>query len=126
MFECKILVDDKRLADVLWALDGKIVGEPMLRPIRAAKPKANKVVSTQPIPGAGLTDNVMSFILTKDWKTITTAQLHEALLAAGSNKNSMGYVTSKLRTRKFLSTPTRIKGEGKGARSYRVLKSTIE
>lgn len=45
MFELKIMVEDKKLPEVLWSLDGKIAGPPQILPVRGAVVKKTKALN---------------------------------------------------------------------------------
>lgn len=86
MFELKgVIVEDKKLAAVLRALDGLVMAPgPVPIPIRAAKAQNGEVVSTQPHPGAPLYQQVVTYLATKGWQQFTYNQFLEAAAVAGS------------------------------------------
>ena len=102
MFTVRIFVDDKRLPKLLWLLDGAIVGQPEITPVRGAAAKGGKVRSTQPIPGASQPDQVAKLIFDRHFARVTPSLLKELIVEIGGKSGSYGNVLEKLRGAKYL------------------------
>ncbi len=102
MFLVTIHVEDKKLHKVLWVLDGEIVGEPIIRPVRGAKVVGDAVKSTQPIPGASLPDQVAKLLADRSVKAITPTSLGNLIVEAGGKAVSRDYVRQKLQDVKII------------------------
>src|SRR5258707_655241 len=122
MFQLEAFVDDKNVHKVLWALDGLVLEGVKLIPVRGAKAKKDRVVSTQPVKGGYLSQQVMALIANNKWQTINTAQFRDVCEQAGAAKGSVNTLRKNLRKNGFLSHEARGagKGAGTGARTYRV------
>jgi hypothetical protein len=98
VFEVRVFCEDKKLPDLLWALDGKIVGMPQLLPVRDAKPSRDntKVVPT----GERQTISQIIFDLVKSrgpGNKILTKEIAHAVVANGGGKASpAGYINRLL------------------------------
>jgi hypothetical protein len=53
MFEVRIIVEDSKLHKALWALDGLIVGQPQLLPVRNAVASKDKKQVKEKTPSKG-------------------------------------------------------------------------
>lgn len=112
MFNVNIMVHAKKLAAVLWLLDGQVIGEPKIRPVRGAKQQGNKVVSAQPLPGADLTTQVAHFIKARDLEKITVDEIRQLVVEAGGKPEQTSGVTHRLRRSGIIGKANR---KGKGA-----------
>lgn len=103
MFKVELMVEDNKLAKLHWALDGLVVGGITTTPIRAAAVKDGRVVSTQPIPGATMWEQVVA-ILKKSHRTkISSTDLVSFIEQAGGKASSFTYIFTKLKEVDVLS-----------------------
>lgn len=99
MFRVTVMVDDRKLAAFMWALDGLVVGQPEVALIRGAKAKYGKVVSE----GGGTTaDQLEAHIRNSGFSLLTTEELKKAIRAAGGNPTGCSYYVRKLRAAKVI------------------------
>ncbi len=88
MFEVKIYVEDKKLSSFLWALDGKIVGQPVILPVRGASSKGGKLISSVP-NGNSLRARMLALIHKKKLKVISSTIISTLLDEAGASSSTM-------------------------------------
>ncbi len=121
MFEIRrVFVEDKKLGDILRAMDGLVVGEgPLAIPVRAAKVQGKKIVSTQPVQGAALFEQVMFYIINQGWTKLDSYQLQEAYKTVGGGGKNANSLLQKLKDIKFLKQIAGPK-RGGGLRTYSV------
>jgi len=113
VFELRILVEDKKLTKALWVLDGLIVDQPVILPVRNATVKNGKVTATNPAGGGW--EAVAQQLRDSKQAKVSRPDIQAAVLQAGMAIGSMGYVIKKLQAKKVLGKP------GKGARGFPVL-----
>lgn len=115
MFKLEILVEDKRLSEVLWELDGRIVGEPTIRPIRAAVTKTvsgkKTAVSTQPAPGASMIENIRVELAHWPHETISSGELRTVARKVGATDATQQTAAFQLRKRGYIDGPLNQKPE---------------
>lgn len=104
MFQVRVFVEDKKLPKLLWMLDGAIVGQPEITPLRGAATKGGKVKSTQPVPGATLAVQVANRLLERGVGALDRGALKNAIVEVGGRPGSYGHVLKALRKAKFLGT----------------------
>lgn len=97
MFNITIQVGDKQLPKLLWLLDGNIIGEPIIRPVRGAKLTKNGVVSTQLLPGASLPENVAAYILKHKLLDLGRDYLKSIIVEVGGKERHVQYVVQALK-----------------------------
>jgi hypothetical protein len=102
MFEVKVLVEDRKLPKVLWVLDGEVVGEPVVRPVRGATVKNGKVSSTQPILGASQPVQIAHLLAKGRIESVTPKDLQNLLVEIGGKPGSYGNVLYHLLKAKAL------------------------
>lgn len=127
MFEVSIMVEDKKLHHVLWQLDGLIVGQPTLRPVRdaAVKTSTRKGVKVKDVV-AKANDRlraVAEAIVTAFGGDIVSAKaLHPVLAAHGIRDKTYAKVAvlQKLQKANVLTPRVGTKGPG---RRYLVAKT---
>jgi len=102
MFTVRVFVEDKKLPRLLWLLDGAIVGQPEITPVRGAAAKNGKIKSTQPVPGATLDVQVANRLLERGVGALDRGALKNVIVEVGGRSGSYGYVLKKLRKAKFL------------------------
>jgi hypothetical protein len=100
VFELKILCEDNKLAKLLWSLDGVIVGEPMIRPIRGAAKVGNQVQAT--LPEGNLIERVMHLIRAHSHTSLTPEDIKDLVVKGGGKALSSHYVIKSLRDAGFL------------------------
>jgi hypothetical protein len=109
MFQVKIYVDDKKLPNLLWALDGIALGMPEIIPVRNAKAKGQKVISSDPKQGMTLADKAAVYILGLGKSEVTSSDLLDALAKAGGRIGSRGHVVERLKAVGLLNSAGRSK-----------------
>lgn len=97
MFNVTVQVGDKQLPKLLWLLDGNIIGEPIIRPVRGAKLTKNGVVSTQLLPGASLPENVAAYILKHPFGKLSRDDLKSITVEVGGLERNVPYVVQALK-----------------------------
>ncbi len=102
MFKVEILVEDKKLPKVLWVLDGEIVGEPIIRPVRGAKVVSGNAKSSQPIPGAPMADQMAKLLADRGVKEVTPTDLGNLIVEVGGKAASRDYIRQKLQDVKII------------------------
>ncbi len=126
MFEVRLMVEDKNIPKVLWALDGLIAGMPTILPVRAAAVKktavGKRVVSTQPLPGQSLVAQVSHKLMNWPNDTIVWPEFVELMMNVGVNKDSKGYITNTLRKLKVI----KLLSKNNRKPIYKILKSETE
>lgn len=94
MFEVRVFCEDKKLPDLLWALDGKIVGMPQLLPVRDAKASKDnsRVVSTD--GRLSISGHIFDLIKARGpGGKITTQEVVGTVVSNGGGKTSAaGYI----------------------------------
>lgn len=121
MFDLKVMVEEKNLAKILWALDGLIVGMPSILPVRAAKVFKKKVVSTHPLKGASLLSQVEFALFNWETDTIEWEDFKALMLKLGVAKDSKGYIVHGLKDRKIIKAAP---GSLWRTPTYKILKQT--
>lgn len=99
MFEVKIMVDDKKLTKLLWALDGLIAGQPQLLPVRGAKVVRSSTGETkvkQKYDGSIRRGFIESLVRAHIEDPISHTELRELMVAAGGLPNSTSSVVALL------------------------------
>ena len=126
MFEIKILVRPGKLEDVLWALDRKIIGEPIIRPVRTEEePIASKTAKPSQIKDGGrvLGDSLVAIIIRRlqsgNMDAVTLQQLKDWTVSAGRALTSYPSALQRLQSLGVLSKA--IPGEKGERRKYSVL-----
>ncbi len=96
MFEVRIIVEDSKLHKALWALDGLIVGQPQLLPVRNAV--ASKDKTRVKSAGKGnIPEQLRAWIDGKGGgSAVTAAGISEFLLHHGIRKTSAGGYIDRL------------------------------
>jgi len=108
MFEVRIMVEDSKLHKVLWALDGMIVGQPQLLPVRNAVPSKDKKQVKEKLPGGAsitmrLWDRLGTPGTTFDWEAAA-----DIVKSFGANRSgTSAYLSRLLKEKKIIR-------EGKG------------
>ena len=115
MFSITVLVEDKQLPKLLWLLDGVILDEPKIRPVRGATVTRGRVKSSQPVPGASLPEQVAAQLQAFQGQTISGNALRDIIEQSGGKRDSSPYVLGALKKAKIVS-------HKKGARTITVLK----
>lgn len=109
MFRITIMCQEKKLPDLLWKLDGLIVGKPEVDLVSNAAVIGGEVremdgarMLQQPqrmprnrIPGTRLPEKVAAYLIKEGFKEVTTDELRESIPIAGGAqacKNSIYYV----------------------------------
>ena len=110
MFKVTIMTEDKRLPKVLFALDGLVIGPPEVTPVRGAKVRGNKIVSSQPQPGVPIKDQVAHLIHERKLERVNSSMLRELVKEVGGKPASSGSIAQYLRKDKVLGRAKR--GEG--------------
>lgn len=105
MFDVRIMVEDKYLAKLLWALDVLKVGDMKVIPVRGAKAKNGKVVSSTPLPGLTLTDQTAQLIAAEGLVAVTAKTIGEMLKRIGGKASSRTYVIKRLQLNGVLGKP---------------------
>lgn len=95
MFEVRLMVEDKKLSDVLWVLDGMLAQPPQIIPVRGATVK--KTASGEPkVVGkrkGSLQAQLDQYLSDRTGQTITTKQVQAMMVQAGGATNShYGYI----------------------------------
>ena len=103
MFEVKVFVEDKKLHSTLWALDGLVVGTPEITPVRDAKARGGKVISTRLSTGESQPARVAAYILSTNAKEVSATHIYEAMKALGIGKMNYGYIIKRLEKAKFIT-----------------------
>ncbi len=95
MFEVRIMVEDSKLHKALWALDGLIVGQPQLLPVRnavASKDK-NQVKEKGKAPHGSLISTLRTAITDGSIKPITWKGIADLMETLGSTRPAAsGYI----------------------------------
>lgn len=103
MFEVRVFVDDKKLAKLLWTLDGLITGQPDLLPVRGAKEVKTKTgTKVKGNGGQTLKAKLIQALSERDNTRITTKELGSAIVELGGAKTSAGAYTTGFVNAKFL------------------------
>jgi len=104
MFELKMLVEDKNLPKVMWALDGLVANMSPPVPVRGAEvKKANgttQVVATN--GGGSIQDRVAHAIANSGLAKITTGQFRQYIVDAGGNPSYIGTMRKVFADKKIL------------------------
>ncbi len=120
MFSLTVFCEDKKLHKLLWLLDGAIVGEPLIRPVRGAVVKGGQIKEADEVKPikyatpyiASIAKNLAAY---KGARWVSRADLETVIEASGGNTKSIAYVVKTLKALKVL------KGGGSGTRGYTVL-----
>lgn len=104
MFEVCVMVEDKRLPKLMWALDGLVVGAPKVTPVRAAGARNGKVVSTQPMPGNSIPAQLSVIIRDRQLESMTKAELSALIKEVGGKASGLSYFAMQLRKHKVLGS----------------------
>lgn len=110
MFNVTIQVGDKQLPKLLWLLDGNIIGEPIIRPVRGAKLTKNGVVSTQLLPGASLPENVAAYILKHKPNKLSSDALKSIIVTVGGMERNLRYVIHALKKARVIRNAAGLRG----------------
>ena len=121
MFEVRLLVEDKKLSEVLWLLDGKIAEPPQLIPVRNATIKRvvkegvphTKVTAEKPTEGS-VANRIDKAIADRGLTQITHQQIKQLCVDVGSVPESAPWVIQKL------MAASRITRQGRGEYSVRL------
>lgn len=105
MFDVRIMVEDKYLAKLLWALDMLKVGDMKVIPVRGAKAKNGKVVSSAPIQGGTLMDKIAIMIASECPVGVSSKTIGEMLERVGSKASNRTYIIKRLRLSGVLGKP---------------------
>lgn len=100
MFDIHFLVDDRKLAEVLTALDGKAL-DLQVRPVRHAVVKNGKVQSTA--PEGSFPSLALAHLKKMGKRPLVAADIRAACKAAGGSEGSYSYLIEKLVSAKKLS-----------------------
>lgn len=107
MFEVKILVDDRKLSKVLWLLDGHIVDQPVLRPVRnALVSEDGTTVSAKNalIGGVPLTDQLKQLLRTNGIKSLKgPTGIRPLIEALGGRPSGYSYYWQNLKKNGIIS-----------------------
>lgn len=110
MFNVTVQVGDKQLPKLLWLLDGNIIGEPIIRPVRGAKLTKNGVVSTQLLPGASLPENVAAYILKHKPSKLSSDDLKSIIVTVGGMERNLRYVIQALKKARVIRNAAGFRG----------------
>ncbi len=102
MFSVKVMCEGRKLEKVLWALDGLVLGNPEITPVRGAIAKRGQVQAAQPLPGASLADNVGTYILSGGYTQVNAGVMRKAVVECGGKAGSYHYVIRQLQQSKLL------------------------
>ena len=119
MFNISVYVDDNKLVRILKGLDGLIVGEPLIRPVKGAAVVNGKIKSTQAVPGGSAVDNLAAKLR---GKSITSSAIRDLITEIGGARKGSQYYIKELQKRKLLGKPTRDKTKGGKHSVYQILK----
>ena len=107
MFEVKILVDDRKLSKVLWLLDGHIVDQPVLRPVRNAQVSEDgtTVVAKNPmLGGVPLTEQLKQMLRANGIKSLKGPTAIRPLIESlGGRPGGYSYYWKNLRQHGIIS-----------------------
>ena len=132
MLKVSVMVDEKKVSKLLWALDGLVIGPPEVLLVKGAKEvdgevredDANeqsasnggtshtkgrggrKAGPNRKAPGSTLPDHVVLKLLKERPAVIDSGLLRSATAAAGGSADSYSYVITALRKWGILSGPT--------------------
>jgi hypothetical protein len=119
MFRLEIFVDDKKLAYVLWALTGHILGDPKIQPVVNAAKKKNGELAA--MSSGKQMDMFAEYLKTlKAGTLVTSPMVREFCSKHGWADDSCYSIVTRARSRKWL---TRAAGAGKtglSASRYRI------
>jgi len=120
MFRVKVLVDDKKLAQVMWALDGLVLGSPEITPLKVEEKAAE---TSQPerivqVKGSGLNGKtIIAGVI--DCLAIgseyTSNELHALWVQNGGKETHKSVIAQRLKLAGAIKTlePGRYKATGK-------------
>ena len=101
MFEVTIFVDDRKLSKVLWLLDGNIVNQPTLRPVRNATMSEDGTTVTAKnalIGGVPLTEQLKMLLRQNGIKSLKAAtEIRPMLESIGGRPGGYSYYWNNLR-----------------------------
>lgn len=100
MFELRVFVDNKKLAEVLWRLDGQLAGQPVIIPVRGAKVQNGKIKATN--PNGTAVDAVFAYARDTGLKAIAHRHVRAAVVAAGFSPKTSASTMDKLKSTKLL------------------------
>jgi hypothetical protein len=108
VFEVKLLCEDKKLAELMWALDGIAAEPPQILPVRGATVKRtasglNKVTSQYEPAEGTLAHRVEIMIRNAHLSTLPTDVLTQMVKDAGGAQGSTAYVGRSLQKMGLLS-----------------------
>jgi len=88
MFKITVLCEDRKLQNVMWALDGLVVGMPEVIPVRGAKPNSNKTKVVSVGHGVTIQDRWLDLVRSHEGDIITRKELMALGQEAGYTKHS--------------------------------------
>lgn len=126
MFSLEIMVDNKKLADVLWALDGLIIGEPQIRPVRGAAVKreggVQKAVRAKHNRTGSMLGNVREAILNCPAETLTSRDIKLLARRVGASQATQSSASTVLQREGLLTRISEDTHNKALQRTYRINK----
>lgn len=119
LMEVTVTIKPGQLEQLFWALDGKVLGEPRVKLLRAAEVVNGVAKSTQKEPGVHMYIQMYNLIRRKGLLKITSTELKKLLVEVGGKPSSYNSTMTLLKEKKLIGNPVP-KRQGPGVRTYDV------